>query len=66
MGRGGGRGEDGWHTHLEAFLKAVLLLPRSVTADFNFPKWHYFGRGPGWKRRHFEYSLVRAPEGPVL
>ncbi len=51
---------------LEAFLKAVLLLPRSVTADFNFPKWHYFGRGPGWKRRHFEYSLVRAPEGAVL
>ncbi|MCX7634677.1 MAG: hypothetical protein N2Z74_02905 [Syntrophales bacterium] len=30
---------------LEAFLKAVLLLPRSVTADFHFPKWHYFGAG---------------------
>jgi hypothetical protein len=31
---------------LEAFLQAVLLLPRSVTSDFNFPKWGYFGEGP--------------------
>jgi hypothetical protein len=26
---------------LEAFLQAVLLTPRSVTSDFNFPKWYY-------------------------
>jgi hypothetical protein len=32
---------------LECFLQAVLLMPRSITSDFNFPKWHYFGRGSG-------------------
>ncbi|RMI00783.1 MAG: hypothetical protein D6681_11110 [Calditrichaeota bacterium] len=32
---------------LEAFLRAVLMLPRSITADFNFPHWNYFGRGSG-------------------
>ena len=32
---------------LEAFLEASLLLPTSVTADFNFPEWRYFGRGSG-------------------
>lgn len=32
---------------LESFLKAVLLMPRSITSDFNFPKWHYFGRESG-------------------
>lgn len=32
--------------HLEAFLEAALLLPASVTADFNFPEWNYHGRGP--------------------
>jgi hypothetical protein len=32
---------------LEQFLRAALLLPRSLTADFNFPEWHYFGRGAG-------------------
>jgi hypothetical protein len=31
---------------LEAFLEAALLLPASVTADFNFPAWNYDGRGP--------------------
>jgi phosphoglycolate phosphatase-like HAD superfamily hydrolase len=31
---------------LESFLEAALLLPASVTADFNFPEWNYFGRGP--------------------
>jgi hypothetical protein len=31
---------------LEAFLQAVLLLPRSVTSDFNFPRWNFFGQGP--------------------
>jgi phosphoglycolate phosphatase-like HAD superfamily hydrolase len=33
-----------------AFLRAVLLLPDSLTADFNFPAWNYFGRGSGERR----------------
>lgn len=32
---------------LEAFLGASLLLPTSVTADFDFPEWGYAGRGSG-------------------
>jgi len=32
---------------LEAFLQAVLLSPKSITADFNFPEWNYFGKGSG-------------------
>ena len=32
---------------LEAFLRAALMLPRSLTADFNFPAWQYYGRGSG-------------------
>jgi hypothetical protein len=45
--------ERGWEVNvygvpdLEAFLQAALLLPTSVTADFNFPDWRYFGRGSG-------------------
>jgi phosphoglycolate phosphatase-like HAD superfamily hydrolase len=45
--------ERGWEVNLygipdlEAFLEASLLLPTSVTADFNFPEWRYFGRGSG-------------------
>lgn len=47
---------------LEAFLEASLLLPRSVTADFNFPDWHYFGRGAGQHRAYYRYELAgRAP-----
>ena len=41
---------------LESFLKAVLLQPRSVTSDFNFPKWHYYGRGSGQDARRYEYE----------
>jgi hypothetical protein len=43
----------GWEVNLygvpdlEAFLEASLLLPTSVTADFNFPEWRYYGRGSG-------------------
>ncbi len=36
---------------LEAFLQAVLLVPRSITSDFNFPKWNYYGQGSGETRR---------------
>jgi hypothetical protein len=46
---------------LDDFLRAVLLLPRSVTADFNFPEWHYFGRGAGHGGRHHRYHLDPAP-----
>jgi phosphoglycolate phosphatase-like HAD superfamily hydrolase len=43
----------GWEANLygvpdlEAFLDASLMLPASVTADFNFPEWRYYGRGSG-------------------
>ena len=39
----------------ESFLQAVLLLPRSLTADFNFPGWNYYGRGSGERRRYHRY-----------
>lgn len=39
----------------ESFLQAVLLLPRSLTADFNFPGWNYYGRGSGERRRYHSY-----------
>lgn len=42
---------------LNAFLKTVLLNPTAVTADFNFPQWHFFGRGAGRNQQHFEYEL---------
>lgn len=41
---------------LESFLKAALLRPKSITADFNFPKWNYFGRGSGQNWEHDEYA----------
>ena len=37
---------------LASFLRAMLLLPRSLTADFNFPEWDYYGRGSGERRRY--------------
>jgi phosphoglycolate phosphatase-like HAD superfamily hydrolase len=43
----------GWETNiyavpdLQSFLEAAVLLPASVTADFNFPAWRHFGRGSG-------------------
>jgi len=50
---------------LQAFLKAVLLLPRSVTSDFNFPKWNYYGHGPGPRRELSPRSGVRAAGHPA-
>ena len=41
---------------LQSFLKAVLQQPRSVTSDFNFPKWHYYGRGSGEAAQRYEYE----------
>ena len=45
---------------LEAFLQAVLLLPRSVTSDFNFPQWQYYGRGSGKDLDYVTYQIQRA------
>lgn len=45
---------------LEAFLQAVLLVPRSITSDFNFPKWHYFGRGSGENGGYHRYSVRKS------
>jgi hypothetical protein len=42
---------------LEQFLRAALMLPRSITADFNFPEWHYFGRGSGQEGRYHRYRI---------
>lgn len=36
--------------NLEAFIQATLLLPDSVTADYNFPQWDYHGRALGEPR----------------
>ena len=45
---------------LENFLQATLLVPRSITSDFNFPKWHYYGRGSGEKLERVEYDVAPA------
>jgi hypothetical protein len=51
---------------LEQFLHAVVLLPRSVTADFNFPEWHYFGRA-GHQDRYHRYTVdPAAPARPAV
>ncbi len=42
---------------LNSFLEAVLLMPRSLTTDFNFPQWHYYGRGSGQDSEQYEYSV---------
>ena len=42
---------------LDSFLQATLLEPRLITADFNFPKWHYYGRGSGQDGQYHEYSV---------
>lgn len=46
---------------LEQFLRAALMLPRSITADFNFPEWHYFGRGSGQEGRYHRYRIDPVP-----
>ncbi|MFN2489327.1 MAG: hypothetical protein ABR529_06270 [Actinomycetota bacterium] len=56
--------EQGWDVNvhgvpdLESFLEAALLLPSAVTADFNFPDWHYYGRGSGQRRAYHRYKLI--------
>jgi len=46
---------------LESFLQAALLLPTSLTADFNFPAWHYFGRGSGERQAYHRYRRAADP-----
>lgn len=41
---------------LHAFLQAILLLPKSVTSDFNFPEWQYYGQGSGEKLKRQGYQ----------
>jgi len=48
---------------LKAFLQAVLLMPRSITTDFNFPKWHYYGRGSGQDSEKYEYAIRETKKG---
>jgi phosphoglycolate phosphatase-like HAD superfamily hydrolase len=56
--------ERGWRVDifgvddLETFLEAALLLPRAVVADFNFPDWHYYGRGSGERHAFHRYRLA--------
>jgi hypothetical protein len=50
---------------LESFLKAVLIQPKSITSDFNFPKWHYFGRGSGQNGQHYEYLIKQINPRPL-
>ena len=45
----------------ESFLQAMLLLPRSLTADFNFPEWNYYGRGSGERQRYHPYRKANRP-----
>lgn len=45
---------------LESFLQAVLLLPCSVTSDFNFPQWHFYGHGSGENGDRYEYKVRKA------
>jgi len=35
----------------------VLHAPRSITSDFNFPQWNFYGRGNGNKRQCHEYAI---------
>ncbi len=32
------------------------MLPCPLTADFNFPTWHYYGRGSGEERACHAYE----------
>jgi len=43
---------------LKTFLKAALLLPNSVTSDFNFPEWQYYGQGSGENLKRQSYKKI--------
>ena len=63
--------QRGWETNiyavpdLQSFLEAAVLLPTSVTADFNFPAWHYFGRGSGQDGVIHRYEPLTRTAGSV-
>jgi len=40
---------------LEQFLKVMILSPRSITSDFNFPEWNYYGKGSGKDGKQVKY-----------
>lgn len=42
----------------KAFSQAVLWQPRSITSDFNFPKWGYYGRGSGHQGLYHSYTMT--------
>jgi len=44
---------------LDAFLRAILLQPTSLTSDFNFPQWNYFGRGSGKGLKHHNFEIKK-------
>ena len=44
--------------NLQQFIQAVDMRPDSVTADFNFPEWCYYGRGSGHGGRFYTYSVA--------
>ena len=48
---------------LKSFLQAVLLMSHSITTDFNFPKWHYYGRGSGQDSEQYEYFVHKTRRG---
>ncbi|MFN8487448.1 MAG: hypothetical protein U0350_07645 [Caldilineaceae bacterium] len=43
----------------KAFLQAVLWQPRSLTCDFNFPKWGYYGCGSGHQGQYHRYTMTQ-------
>ena len=46
---------------LQAFLRAALMQPRSVTSDFNSPKWGRRSRRGRRRRRHRRVPAAGAP-----
>jgi len=48
---------------LDSFLQATLFLPDSITSDFNFPMWSYYGQGSGENAEHFRYAQKRQTHG---
>ncbi len=44
--------------NLDEFLQAVELRPKSITADFNFPEWRYYGRGSGHAGHFWRYQIA--------
>jgi hypothetical protein len=49
---------------LESFLEAALLLPASVTADFNCAEWNYDGRDRPAERPIDPSDELGNPAGP--